>query len=499
MRTIAFWSAAILLIVVTFSGCTKDDSNNPNGTNELPYKPSVYITGPTTGATNNVYNFQIHGWKPGYVYIFDWGDGTIKEEAGYGAYGGPEYVSHAWANAGTYLIRIKEKDAYTYKESQWTDPFTITISDNTFTKLYIDKESSSNSLNGDFVFTTSDGGYLIVGTQMVQSYMYQDLNIIFLKTDNTGDEQWRKIIGEPNREEAPLSCIMQDGELIILTRIGFYKVNLNGDVLFFKEMPYNIGYGCNIQKSADGNFFIYGWYYNSSAYADYPFISKFNASFDPVWFTELNLGSAYLIVQSLIEEADGSLYAWTTHQRLVKLDKNGNQLWVKSFFPSSGDNSNQGCLIKAPDGNFAVVTLMWDGQYGDANYGIRVIKIDKEGNKLSDRFAGKMMNMYAYTTTKDNAIVVGGWKYSPLPNSDFSAYLCYFKISFEGDLIWSQEYYQNPPGFFRASAYDITVAPDNGLVITGYLTGINTGHGMFLMKTDALGNATLPPPQKSSP
>lgn len=494
MRTRLITRAAFLFSLMIL-GCTKEDSPN-NGSNELPHKPSVYITGLDIGAANIKYNFTIHEWRSKYVYVFDWGDGTIQEETIYLGDYGERYVSHTWSSLGTFLIRIKEKDPQTKKESQWSDPFTITINANAFTKVYTDNETK-NSLNGDFVYPTPDGGFMIVGTQVVQDYMYQDHNIIFLKTDNTGTEQWRKIIGEPNREEIALSSILIDNEILILTRIGFFKTNLNGDVLFFKEIPYSIGFGCNIQQSADGNFFVFGWYNNSTTSGEYPFVAKFNTLFEPLWFTEINLGSAYIIVYSLIEDSDGSLYAWTSHQRLVKLDKDGNQLWSKNYFPSPSENSNHGILVKAPDGNFVAITLMWDGHYGDANYGIQVIKINKEGDPLFYKFAGKMMDLLAYTMTNDNAIIVGGWKYSTLPVQDFSVYLCYFKISFEGELIWSKEYFQNPPGVFRATALDISVATDNGLAISGYLTGYNLGHGMFLMKTDAWGNAILPPSQKS--
>jgi hypothetical protein len=61
-------------------------------------------------------------------YKFDWGDGhqSIWLQS--------DERSHSWDQAGTYQVKVKAKDLFIDGESEWSDPFTVTVTDEPPTK-----------------------------------------------------------------------------------------------------------------------------------------------------------------------------------------------------------------------------------------------------------------------------------------------------------------------------------------------------------------------------
>lgn len=92
-----------------------------------PYKP--YINGPTSGKIDISYIYTASTTDPEgdqLYYFFDWGDGTNSGWQGPYNSGQQASVSKEWSNQGTYVVKVKAKDA-DGKESVWSDPLSVTM------------------------------------------------------------------------------------------------------------------------------------------------------------------------------------------------------------------------------------------------------------------------------------------------------------------------------------------------------------------------------------
>jgi hypothetical protein len=97
----------------------------PNLSNP-PEKPSI-PEGPAFGYMHVEYSYTTSTTDPdgdSVIYLFDWGDGTNSGWLPNGE------GSHCWNELGSYAVKAKARDIWG-AVSQWSDPLTVVISDNT--------------------------------------------------------------------------------------------------------------------------------------------------------------------------------------------------------------------------------------------------------------------------------------------------------------------------------------------------------------------------------
>jgi hypothetical protein len=96
-------------------------------------KPSIpIIYGPTSGAVNVPYTFYFVSYHPegdDIYYMIDWDDGSPMNWIGPYPSGENATVSHTFTSAATYYIKAKANDS-DGDESQWSEPYIITIVEN---------------------------------------------------------------------------------------------------------------------------------------------------------------------------------------------------------------------------------------------------------------------------------------------------------------------------------------------------------------------------------
>ena len=98
---------------------------NYNAAPEEPDKPN----GPTSGKAGKLYSFSTSTIDPEgseVYYMWSWGDGNLSDWVGPYASGETVEASWMWFDAGTFVVKVKAKDAEG-KESDWSDPLLITI------------------------------------------------------------------------------------------------------------------------------------------------------------------------------------------------------------------------------------------------------------------------------------------------------------------------------------------------------------------------------------
>jgi len=90
------------------------------------------ITGPNIGKPGEEYEYTFVSTDPeddDVYYYIDWDDGSVEEWIGPYSSGEEITAGHTWSENGTYAIRAKARDIHN-TESDWSDPFVVTIFEN---------------------------------------------------------------------------------------------------------------------------------------------------------------------------------------------------------------------------------------------------------------------------------------------------------------------------------------------------------------------------------
>lgn len=194
---------------------------------------------------------------------------------------------------------------------------------------------------GRSVDLTDDGGYIITGSTFSFNED-NDENIILIKTDENGDEQWTKIFGGPNKDEGHSVQQTIDGGFIITgsTNQGdgnyfqtyLIKTNSDGEEIWSKTFGgEDSDYGYSVQETSDGSFVVTGWNKN-------------------------------------IENGNSQVY-------LLKTDGNGEEIWNRILEANSTSVGNQ--VQETTDGGFVITgSIRPTGE----EYDVYLIKTDSNGN-----------------------------------------------------------------------------------------------------------------------
>ncbi len=179
-------------------------------------------------------------------------------------------------------------------------------------------------------------------------------------------------------------------------------------------------------------------------------------------------------------------YCW-----LIKTDINGNVLWNKAlgngidYLVLSADvkTNSYGKIYLVGSTNF----------YSTSDYDPIIMKLDSCGEKEWCRVFIAEGNNFSNTLeiTSDGGCVFLLRYMNPDVTKDR---ICLAKLSKEGELIWKKCYNSSDISLYNEDAYDITICPDNGFLITGLCDykDPNPPHYLWIkpyyIKTDSIGN-----------
>lgn len=249
---------------------------------------------------------------------------------------------------------------------------------------------NKNFYNGSYfsnIAITSDSGY-IIATSSSSSHQ-----ILIIKTDSGGNEQWEKAI--------PFSL--------------YNSVTASG------EIPYSI------QKTMDGGYIIagYGYYSPYSAYK----IVKID-SYGGVQWTKLYSSDAWddLLIGTLhvSENTYGNYYLFSTEgdfmsplfMYCLKLNSNGDSIWAKSYI-GNGESILGGGIVTSDDGTILSGITAADSIDDKGATIMYILKTDANGdivweNKLDIQpVIGTDDRLYALEmdSIENKGFVISGWIY----------------------------------------------------------------------------------------
>ena len=203
-------------------------------------------------------------------------------------------------------------------------------------------------------------------------------------------------------------------------------------------------------------------------------------------------GSWTDFAQYAIECSDGGFLCtggdgYTTHSQkeafLIRTDEYGNELWYKTFRRHDRNGQSWGmCAIEVSDG---YVILLTDAGWGaDFDSDAWLIKTDKNGNEIWNKtYGGESGDVGGcLIQTKEGGFVITGYTYS-FDMGGGDAWL--LKTDSEGNKVWNKSY----GGYYYDTGEDVIQTEDGGYMIAGRYTPAYQGWGeVGLFKTDSSGN-----------
>ena len=302
---------------------------------------------------------------------------------------------------------------------------------------------------------TPTNGYIATGMTVTYGAGGQDVYLI--KTDSNGDTLWTKTYGGPLNEWAYSIQITKDSGYVIagitasfgagLSDVYIIRTNSKGDTLWTRTIGNdNYEYGNAIINTNDGNFAITGYTNVDAADSDVP---------------------------------------------LIKLNKNGDTLWTRTYGGQYHDYGND--IIQTSDGGYAIIGYTESFAAG-GQVDVYFIKTDSLGNYQWSKTYGDIYvdEGYIIRQIEDGGYIIagrmqsysgGGGSCPPLFGPCYDVYL--IRTDAVGDTLWTRMY----GGKDIDWAYSLEITNDKGYIITGQTNSfLYPNGGAYLIKTDEYGN-----------
>jgi hypothetical protein len=227
---------------------------------------------------------------------------------------------------------------------------------------------SVNDESGSRIIATDDGGYFLLGQTVPRSGIGK--TIFLVKTDAEGTEQWTTTYGGESGTGGDDMIQLSDGNFAIVGfitkgddfQVYFITIDAGGDLIREKTFGGSAyDFGSSIRQTHDGGFVICGYTSSMGAGARDGYVVRLDASGNLVWenafgkvnsdqfggITETPAGDFIAVGNTVTRITQSEQY---TDAYMVKLDKNGNQIWSKQFGGNLSDGL--GKILNTSDGGY---------------------------------------------------------------------------------------------------------------------------------------------------
>lgn len=165
---------------------------------------------------------------------------------------------------------------------------------------------------------------------------------------------------------------------------------------------------------------------------------------------------------------------------MLKLDMNGNELWMKTYGGSGDEDAHYGVITS--DGGFAMIS--YSNSFGGGDYDFYVIRTDENGDTLWTRTYGDSLDQHGYCIqeTPDGGFVLVG---KSVRDSTGYTDVWVIKTDSAGNEEWGNYYGDSLDDYARF----VELTDDGGYIIVGTTHNTDSGDAeMYLIKTDSVGN-----------
>lgn len=354
--------------------------------------------------------------------------------------------------------------------------------------------SSPYNQEGQDVLPTSDGGYLIAG-YTTNSILY-DHDVLVIKTNALGKEQWRKTIGGSKPDFPYHMLATTDGNFFIVGYSQSYgggdydilliKINSAGTILWQKTYgSWGNDIGHDIIKTNDGNYLIVGSS-NSDDYDDQNAnLIKITPAGSILW-SKFYGGSADDFGNSVKQTSDGGYillgqtfsYGSRGDAYLVKVNSSGDTAWTKRY---GGAYNDDGVYItNSGDGGY--VFVMRDSSNAGKDVDISVVKVNAGGAIQWKKVYGgdKKDTPKMIQRTSDGGFIIAGHSRSfGWINPD----MWILKCNNAGDTLWTRHY----GGYNHEHCYVVREQSDGSYIAVGKTDSYGPDFDAIFLKLSSKG------------
>ncbi|MDT0606155.1 hypothetical protein [Croceitalea rosinachiae] len=312
------------------------------------------------------------------------------------------------------------------------------------------------------VMPTSDGGFAVFGFTNSTDGDLADKSLAvndywFLKFDTEGSLQWNRTYGGSKDDRGQQAIQTSDGGYAITgyamsddgdgsNNEGFHdnwilKLDTSGNILWEKSFGFSgHDHSYDIIETVDGGFFFSG-------------------------FLDVTSSNGEGSTDKSRETAHGVGEFWGT-----RIDANGDLIWQKYFGGTNNDRSFG--VMNANDGGFILSGASESDDFDisdpKGSYDYWVVKVDKNGNlEWEKSFGGTGIDQsHDIVKTNDGAYAIIGNTFSrdaQVSKNNGESDIWLVKFDDNGELLWEQSY--GGPAF--DAAHSISLANDGGFIISG--------------------------------
>jgi hypothetical protein len=354
---------------------------------------------------------------------------------------------------------------------------------------------------GDFaehLVQTTDGGYAITG--YTSSLGAGAGDVLLIKTDASGNEQWNKTYGGPNPDSAYYIIQTADGgyALAAMTmsfgagsyEAWFIKTDANGNMQWNKTYGGTRADWANaVVETTDGGYALAcftdkGW---GSGYYEF-WLIKTDANGNAQW-NQTYGGTDYDVPYGIVQTGDGgyvlggaSVALGNFNFWLLKTDANGNQQWNQTY-GGTGDDAAYN-VVQTSDGGYALAGRT--NSFGAGSTDFWLVKTDASGNQQWNKTYGGTgvdLGYFGLVQIHDGGYALAGWTNSfGAGNYDFWL----VKTDANGTMQWNKTY----GGTGDDRAHDLIQTADGGYAMAGFTSSYGAGlEDAWVIKTDPAGSA----------
>lgn len=366
----------------------------------------------------------------------------------------------------------------------------------------------------DFGFTeecydvakSTNGGYVISGQQRQTLGQSQ---IVILKIDSSGNQQWVKFFGSPAENCGTAICVSHDSGFLVAGYTStldyryfpyLMKLDSNGDTIWTTKAltpipinnpgDYGNGWCTDVIEARDSSIYVL------SQVADYDtttvyFLTRLDQNGDSIWTKKFRWNYSGPGLYRISEDADGNILlpgrihyslqpSFTCGATLIKTDTLGDTLWTKQY-PYYTNNSGFNTVAVTHDsGYFLAGTNLWSV----GNTDCYLVRTNSVGDTIWTRNVGGPMNDGALgIVTSDYHYFAWGNTFSyGAGSSDMFIML----VDTSGNVVWQRTY----GGANFDNGNSALQTNDGGFLICGFETSYGNGNGnIYVVKTDSNGIA----------
>ncbi len=273
---------------------------------------------------------------------------------------------------------------------------------------------------GEKVIETEDG-YIIGG--YTESYGKGGADFWIIKVDKEGNEIWNKTYGG-NRTDFGIDIIKTMDNCYVMVGVT-ETLDMKGDAWLIKldsegKQIWNRTYGTygevdyahSILETEDG-YLICGFTSSYESKEWDTWLIKIDKEGNEIWnktygFWNMEWGNKLLKLNDgylIMGETDSTPTGWNDIW-LIKIDKEGNEIWNKTY---GGSGVETGFDIKETKDGFIISGTTGSYEFRIGSFDIWLLKIDKEGNEIWNKtYGGRGDDWGCSVVYEDNSYIVAG-------------------------------------------------------------------------------------------